>query len=592
MIDLDLSGLANHVWQSTLCVGAAWVLTLTLKTNRASLRYWVWLAASVKFLIPFGLLVSAGSQLGWRAAPAIPQRKIPVVISEIGRPFLPSTSGPRLPGAPPAPKNWPQILSFGVWLCGFSSATGCWMHWRQRIRTARRAAIPLDLHLPIPVMSSRSRLEPGVFGIWKPVLLLPEGIQERLTRAQLQAVVEHELCHVRRQDNLTGAIHMVVEAVFWFHPLVWWMRSRLVEERERACDEEVLSRLTDARDYAEAILNVCKFYLELPAAYAAGVTGSSLRQRIEEIMAGRSLRRLDLGRKLLLATAGLVTVIAPILIGVIDEQPLRAQSQPPQRLAFAVASIKQSNSEDSRSSTFQYLPGGRFVARGIPLYMIIADAYNLPFQSDRLTRGPDWIRETAYDIEAKAEEGAFPAGVTGKVRDDKIRLMLQTLFAERFKMVMRREIKELSVYAVLVRRSGPKLQKADVDETACASRPTEFGETASCHSFQGGQGRGLHAQAIDIADIASAVSNWSDRPVIDKTGLDGLFKIDTEGWVPMRPRMPRPPGQEPTAEDTAMADPGRATLFQIFDRLGLRLEPQKAPVEMFVIESIERPSQN
>jgi len=588
MIDLDLSGLANHLWQSTLCVGAAWFLTLTLKKNRASLRYWVWLAASVKFLIPFGLLVSAGSQLGWRAATAIPQRKIPVVISKTSRPFLPAASGPPLPGAPAVPKNWPRILLFGVWLSGSTTATGCWMRGRQRIRTARRAAVPLDLHLPVPVMSSRSRLEPGVFGIWKPVLLLPEGIQKRLTPAQLEAVVEHELCHVRRQDNLTGAIHMVVEAVFWFHPLVWWMRSRLVEERERACDEEVLSHVTDARDYAEAILNVCRFYLGLPAANAAGVTGSNLRRRIEQIMAGRSLRQVGLGRKLLLATVGLVAVVAPIVIGMIDGQPL---SHPPERLAFAVASIKQNKSED-RNPAFQYLPGGRFIARNIPLYMIIADAYNLPFQSDRLTGGPAWIHETAYDIEAKAEEGAIPAGVTGKVRDDKVRLMLQTLFAERFKMVMRREIKKLPVYAVLVRKGGPKLQKADVDEKACVSRPTEFGETASCHSFQGGQGRGLHAQAVNIADIASAVSNWSDRPVIDKTALDGLFKIDTEGWVPMRPRMPRPPGQEPTAEDTAMADPGRATLFQIFDRLGLRLEPQKASVEMFAIESIERPSQN
>jgi bla regulator protein BlaR1 len=181
MIDLDLSGLANHLWQSTLCVGAAWVLTLTLKKNRASLRYWVWLAASVKFLIPFGLLVSAGNQLGWRAAPAIAQQKMPVVISEISRPFLLSASAPRLSGAPAAPRNWLGILLFGVWICGFASATGCWLRWRQRIRTARRTAIPVDLHLPVPVMSSRSRLEPGVFGIWKPVMLLPEGIQERLT---------------------------------------------------------------------------------------------------------------------------------------------------------------------------------------------------------------------------------------------------------------------------------------------------------------------------------------------------------------------------------------------------------------------------
>ncbi len=596
MIDLDLSGLANHFWQSTLCVGAAWVLTLTLKRNRASLRYWVWLAASVKFLVPFELLVTAGNHLGWRAAPAIAQPRMPAVISEISRPFLPSASEPRLTGAPAAPRNWQGILLFGVWLCGFTSATGCWLWWRQRLRGVRRTAIPLDLHLPLPVMSSRSWLEPGVFGIWKPVLLLPAGIQERLTPAQLDAVVEHELCHVRRRDNLTGAIHMVVEAVFWFHPLVWWLRSRLVEERERACDEEVLGRVTDARDYAEAILTVCRFYLELPPAYAAGVAGSNLRKRIEEIMAGRSLRQLDPGRKLLLATAGLAVVIAPIVVGMIDGQPLRAQSQPPERLAFAVASIKQDKSADPRSGGFfpamQFLPGGRFVARNMPLFMIIAQAYNLPIQSDRLIGGPDWIREDKYDIEARSEEGTIPAGASVTVRDERMRLMVQTLLAERFKMIIHREIKELPVYAVVVRRGGPKLEKAAIQEKDCASRPTGLGFSESCHSFEGGQGRGIHGKAVTISDVALFVSNWTDHPVVDKTGIDGLFNVQSDGWVPMRPRMPRPPGQEPTAEDIAMGDPGRPTLFQIFDRLGLKLEPQKSPVEMFIIESIERPSQN
>jgi uncharacterized protein (TIGR03435 family) len=105
-------------------------------------------------------------------------------------------------------------------------------------------------------------------------------------------------------------------------------------------------------------------------------------------------------------------------------------------------------------------------------------------------------------------------------------------------------------------------------------------------------GRGLHAQAVSIPDLALAVSNWSDRPVVDRTGLDGLYNIQTEGWQPMRPRPPRPPGQELTNEDRAFADPATPTLFQIFERLGLKLEPQKAPVETIVIQSIDRPSEN
>jgi beta-lactamase regulating signal transducer with metallopeptidase domain len=92
------------------------------------------------------------------------------------------------------------------------------------------------------------------------VLLLPEGIADRLAPAQYDAIVAHEmLCHVQRRDNLTGAAHLIVEAIFWFHPLVWWIRARLLEERERACDEAVLQSGSKPQRYAEGILNVYKF---------------------------------------------------------------------------------------------------------------------------------------------------------------------------------------------------------------------------------------------------------------------------------------------------------------------------------------------
>lgn len=81
----------------------------------------------------------------------------------------------------------------------------------------------------------------------------------KLTDAQLESVIAHELCHVRRHDNLAAALHMLVEAVFWFHPLVWWIGARLVDERERACDEEVVRLGSDPQIYAESILKVCEF---------------------------------------------------------------------------------------------------------------------------------------------------------------------------------------------------------------------------------------------------------------------------------------------------------------------------------------------
>ena len=152
----------------------------------------------------------------------------------------------------------------------------------------------------------------------RPILLLPAGVVDRLTTQQFEAVLAHELCHVRRRDNLTSAIHMIVEAVFWFHPLVWWIGARLIEERERACDEEVL-RLGAARQaYAQGILNVCRFCVEAPLKCVSGVGRGDIGKRIERIMGCQEPLGLNAGRKLLLASAGLAALAIPVLVGLLN----------------------------------------------------------------------------------------------------------------------------------------------------------------------------------------------------------------------------------------------------------------------------------
>jgi uncharacterized protein (TIGR03435 family) len=223
------------------------------------------------------------------------------------------------------------------------------------------------------------------------------------------------------------------------------------------------------------------------------------------------------------------------------------------------------------------------------LAVIIATAYNVPFQSNRLSGGPDWIRSDRFDIEATPAAGAIPAGVSSKVREDMIRQMLQALLAERFKITVRRETKEQPVYAVVVGKNGPKLDKSKMEEKDCQAGTAEVGNGATCHSFTGGQGRGLHGQAVNIEDVALFVSNWTDRPVVDRTGLKGLSNIQTDGWLPMRAG-PAPPPDAKGEDGKLLVD--QPTIFEIFERLGLKLEPQKGPVEMFVIEHAERLTEN
>ena len=122
-------------------------------------------------------------------------------------------------------------------------------------------------------------------GIFKPVVLLPRDLLAGLTPAERDGILAHELVHLRHRDNLTAALHMLVEALFWFWPPVWLIGARLIAERERACDEGVIAAGHDPEIYAGGILKVCRFCIRSPLACAAGVSGADLSLRVRQIMA-------------------------------------------------------------------------------------------------------------------------------------------------------------------------------------------------------------------------------------------------------------------------------------------------------------------
>jgi uncharacterized protein (TIGR03435 family) len=167
----------------------------------------------------------------------------------------------------------------------------------------------------------------------------PEGISQRLDDAHLKAVLTHEIWHVRRWDNLSATLHMVVEAVFWFHPLVWWLDARLAEERERACDEEVIEQHNQREAYAESILKVCEFCMEAPLACVSGVTGSDLKKRIVHIMTEQVGRRLTFSRKLLLFAAASLAVTVPVVAGALGAPTRLAQAIRPAAVIAAVDKV-------------------------------------------------------------------------------------------------------------------------------------------------------------------------------------------------------------------------------------------------------------
>jgi bla regulator protein BlaR1 len=256
--------LTNHLWQSTIFGLAAGLLTIAFRANRAQLRYWLWFSASLKCFVPFALLMRLGSQLNWAPeAKIIATPVVSLAMDQITRPF-PADPSFVHPGS--IPGAWLPVAIFAIWMIGFTAITFIRFRGWLQVRAAVRSGISLQLPVAVEARLSPGLLEPGVVGLWHPILLLPDGIVERLTPSELEAVLAHELCHVRRRDNLTAAIHMIVEALFWFHPLVWWIGARLVTERERACDEDVLRLGNQPRVYAEAMLTVCRLYAESPLA--------------------------------------------------------------------------------------------------------------------------------------------------------------------------------------------------------------------------------------------------------------------------------------------------------------------------------------
>jgi len=573
MIPEYLSPLANHLWQSTLFAGVAGLLALALRKNRASIRHWLWLAASLKFLIPFSFLVSFGNQLEWRTA--TPQPQLSVMMDQIAQPFAPPVPSPLLRNVPPAPSRAPIIL-FCVWLCGFAVAAYKWFRAWRRIHVAARAASPLSRDLPIspisvPVMCCSILIEPCVFGILRPVLLLPEGILDRLTTGQLKAILVHELTHVRRRDNLAATIHMIVEALFWFFPPVWWIGTRLIDERERACDEEVLRVIGEQEIYAEGILAVCKFCLELSPVCAAGVTGPNLKGRIEAIMRNRIAARLNFGKMLMLAGAGTAAVLIPIAMGIVNAPAIHAQGQNSTLPRFEVASVKRNNS-GSQGNYFRP-SNGRFSAENMSLQALLWWAYNV--QDFQIVGGPGWIDSDHYDIEAKPAAGQD---------NSQMQLMVQALLQDRFKLMLHRDTKVLPIYVLTVAKGGPKL-KAGTCLTPEANTPPAPGQGPSVYCGYRGIGRNnLQATGTHMDGFTDILTTVLKRKVMDKTGFTGSFDVFLR-WTPDQVSTGNPAAP---AVDTS----GPSIFTAIQEQLGLKLESDKGPVEVLVIDSVERPSEN
>ena len=283
-------------------------------------------------------------------------------------------------------------------------------------------------------------------------------------------------------------------------------------------------------------------------------------------------------RALLLA----VILIAELQPGLSAQSGSASSASP----SFEVVSIKRDSGADPRG-TFQFQPG-RFVMTNIPLRPLIQMAYNLPVTGNKglIIGAPDWVDQITWDIEAKAD---------GNPPREEVLLMIQALLADRFKLVLHRETRQLPVYALVMRqpgKMGPQLVPHASDNSTRDPSVVQPGaqpprrQPPCGGGFRVGGGHVGAELAMDTLAKSLSYFQQIDRAVIDRTGLSGTFDISLD-------YLPFVRGTQPNADLTG-ADPSLpSTIFTALEeQLGLKLESTTGPVDVVVIDHVEQPSEN
>ena len=277
---------------------------------------------------------------------------------------------------------------------------------------------------------------------------------------------------------------------------------------------------------------------------------------------------------------------------------LHGQQTPADAPTFEVASIKRNNSGDG-NMTRGMQPGGRLTFVNVPVRQLIVTAYQVqPYQ---ISGGPSWLTSDRFDVIAKAENNATP---------DQTNLMLRSLLADRFKLVVHTEQREMPVYSLVKARPdgklGEKLRPAAVDcgamgrgrgapppappAAAPGAAPAAQGPLMGCRTMIG-PGR-IQIGGLPIAQFATLLGNQLGRPVIDKTGLSGGYDIEL-AFMPEGGRGGPVGAPPPGAPPLPPIDPDAPSLFTaVQEQLGLKLESERGPVDVIVIDSIQQPTED
>jgi uncharacterized protein (TIGR03435 family) len=599
--------LIHFVWQGTVVALAA-ALVLHLCRHRS---------ASTRYAIACGAL----TMMILCAAATAAITKPPVSSSEPTRMVVPATlhsradvllpieitDGPRSAGISNAARveallPWiVSIWSLGVLLLLARAGAGWWrvrrLHklalatmsssWQA---TGNRLASRLGLARVIRIVELPYVDVPLVVGCLRPVVVLPIAALTQLNAAQVEAILAHELAHVRRHDYLVNLMQTLAETLLFYHPAVWWLSARIRDEREHCCDDVAVTVCGDPVSYAAALTEL-EAWRSGELSLAAAATGGSLLNRVRRIL------RVELSDDSRTSSWTIALVVIGLMSGatlqVVAQTPTQADATP----KFEVASVRANTSGDNKMSS-RILPGGRYEAINIPPRLMIMNSYGL--QEQQLVGAPPWISSERFDIVAKAEGELGPP--VSRDGPSQTQLMIRSLLEERFKLKVHREPREVPIYALVLARpdgrlgNGLKVSAVDCETFMAARRkggpapePPKPGERPQCGARVGfGE---LTAGGRPLTELVSLLSATVGRSVVDRTGLTGSYDIDLR-WTPDRVlQRTGAAANEPIRVNGVEIDPNGPSIFTALqEQLGLKLESERGTVEALVIDSIERPT--
>ena len=516
------------------------------------------------------------------------------VAATFTQPLFAAPSAPR-PAAfmlPPAISNsvpeafLPAVVA--VWLTGSTllwlRLIGGWMlaarlrsrfvrpappEWRHRFR---RLAERARVSRPVQLLVSALVPAPSVVGWLRPVVLVPAAALTGLSAGQIEALLLHELAHIRRHDYFVNALQSVVESLLFYHPAVWWISGHLRAEREICCDDVAVALTGDGVSYARALAGLSTI---VPLT-ALGANGGALSHRIARLL-GQT-------RPAASGAQGPAIVVTAALVA------FTMFAQPAERPKFAVASVKLASPSGMQMVRPQ---PGRLTASA-SLRLLIQNAWSV--QQFQIAGGPSWIDDDRYQIDATTGENVTRAQMF---------LMLQSLLEERFQLKIQHETRDLSGFALVAARGGLKLP-APKPGNCVEPAPASNSEWSGGRMSVPGQGAanppdcgsprvsletsGAHMQGGRIAmpALVRTLSMILARPVVDRTGHSALFDLELR-FLPDQTTaaIPPPPPGSPISENNT---PNILAALQ--EQLGLRLESARTPVDVIVIGHVERPAAN